>query len=155
LAALKKETMDINKVNYLGTITALVILITCNLIFIFRLLGLSKIEYWLGIIFILNSLPIVFLLFYANDFRRPPIYYVQLGVMLTFIIAELFLDYIFKVDFRNTRWMVIAYATLFFGATGGMIGIASLSGRIFSIISILLFLVMSFLAFFQRAKTGM
>jgi len=147
--------MGIDKADYLGTIIALIILTACNLIFIFRLLGFSKIEYWIGMIFILTSLPIIYLLFKANELNRPTIYYIQLGVMLTFILVELFLDYIFKVDFRNTRWMIIAYAALFFAATGGMIGIASLSGKIYSIISIILFLIMTFLAFFQRVKTGM
>jgi hypothetical protein len=147
--------MDINKANYLGTFIGLTILVSSIFIFILRLLGFSKIEYWIGMVFILTSLPIIFLLFKANDFQRPTIYYIQLGVMLTFILAEIFLDYIFKVDFRNTRWMVISYAMLFFAATGGMIGIASLSGKRYSIISIILFFIMTFLAFFQRVKTGM
>jgi hypothetical protein len=147
--------MDIIKANYLGTITALIILFTCNLIFVFRLLGLSKIEYYTGILFIITSLPVVYLLFTANEFHRPTIYYVQLGIMLTFIVVEFLLDYLFKINFRDTRWMVITYAMLFFAATGGMIGVASLSGRIYSIISILLFLIMTFLAFYQRVKTGM
>lgn len=147
--------MDIEKADYLGTGTALIILVACNLIFIFRLLGFSKSEYWTGMLILLTALPIILLLFKAHTFQRPAIYYIQLGIMLTFILAELFLDYIFKVDFRNTRWMVIAYAILFFGATGGMIGIASLSGKLFSILAVILFLIMTFLAFFQRAKTGM
>ena len=147
--------MDIIKANYLGTITALIILIMCNLIFVFRLLGLSKIEYYTGLLFLLTSLPVVYLLYTANEFYRPAIYYIQLGIMLTFIVVEFLLDYLFKINFRDTRWMVITYAMLFFAATGGMIGIASLSGRIYSIISVLLFLVMTFLAFYQRVKTGM
>ncbi len=147
--------MDINKANYLGNIIALTILIMCNLIFIFRLFGLSKIEYWLGVIFLLTALPILYLIFTAKEFHRPAIYYIQLGVMLTFIIVEFLLDYAFKINFRNTKWMVITYAMLFFASTGGMIGIASLSGKFFSILSILLFLIMTFLAFYQRVKTGM
>jgi hypothetical protein len=147
--------MDISKADLLGTITGLTILTTSILIFVFRLLGYSKAEYWAGILFILSSLPILFLLFKACEFQRPTIYFVQLGVMLTFILAELFLDYIFKVDFRHTRWMVISYATLFFAATGGMIGIVSQSGKGYSIIAVILFFVMTFLAFFQRFKTGM
>lgn len=147
--------MDLNKANYLGTIIGFTILVTSNLIFIFRLLGFSKIEYWTGVIFILTSLPIIYLLIKANEHQRPAIYYIQLSVMLTFILVELFLDYIFKVDFRNTRWIVISYATLFFAATGGMIGIISQSGKIFSVTSIVLFLIMTFLAVFQRLKTGM
>jgi hypothetical protein len=31
--------------------------------------------------------------------------------------AEALLDYILKVDFRNVRWMVISYMTLFFAGT--------------------------------------
>ena len=147
--------MNINKVNYFGTYIALIILITCNLIFLFRLIGNSKTEYWLGVLFLLTFIPIVFLLLTANDLHRPTIYYIQLGLMLAFITVEFLLDYLFKVNFRNTRWMVITYATLFFAATGGMIGIASLSGKIYSLIAIILFLIMTFLAFFQRVKTGM
>jgi len=150
-----QEIMDINKANYLGTFLGLTIIVSSILIFIFRLLGFSKIEYWIGMVFISTSLPIIFLLFKANEFQRPAIYYIQLGIMLTFIVVELFLDYVLKVDFRNTRWMVISYVTLFFAATGGMIGIASLSGKSYSIISIILFLIMTFLAIFQRVKTGM
>lgn len=147
--------MVIVKANYLGTFTALTILVSSILIFIFRLLGFSTLEYWIGMVFILTSLPIIFLLYKAREYHRPAIYYIQLCIMLTFILAELFLDYLFKVDFRNTGWMVISYVTLFFAATGGMIGIASLSGKSFSIISIILFFIMTFLAFYQRVKTGM
>jgi len=147
--------MDINKANYFGTYIALTIIITGNLIFLFRLLGNSKIEYWLGILFLLTFIPIVILLLNANELQRPKIYYIQLGLMMAFIVVEFLLDYLFKVNFRNTRWMVITYATLFFAATGGMIGIASLSGKIYSVVAIILFLILIFLAFFQRVKTGM
>ena len=153
--AIIQETMNINKLNYFGTYIALIILITSNLIFLFRLLGSAKIEYWLGVIFLLTSIPIVYLLLTANELHRPTIYYIQLGLMVAFIAGEFLLDYLFKVNFRNTRWMVITYATFFFAATGGMIGIASLSGKIYSLIAIILFLIMTFLAFYQRVKTGM
>jgi len=150
-----RKTMDITKANLIGTCIALIVLILCSLIFIFRLIGLSKIEYWLGITFLLTSLPMIYLLLTAGQFQRPTIYYLQIGVLLVFIIVELILDYLFNVDFRQTKWMVITYAMLFFAATGGMIGIASLSGKLYSIIAIFLWLIMSFLAFFQRYKTGM
>jgi hypothetical protein len=147
--------MNINKINCFGTYLALLILITNILIFLFRLRGNPRIEYWLGVLFLLTSIPIVFLLLTAKELQRPPIYYIQLGLMLVFIIVEFLLDYFLKVNFRNTRWMVIMYATLFFASTGGMIGIASLSGKIYSIVATMIFLIMAFLAFFQRVKTGM
>lgn len=147
--------MDINIINCFGTYLALLILITSILIFLFRLRGNPRIEYWLGVLFLLTSIPIVFLLLTAKELQRPPIYYIQLGLMLVFILVEFLLDYLLKVNFRNTRWMVIMYGTLFFASTGGMIGIASLLGKTFSIIAIILFLIMTFLAFFQRVKTGL
>ena len=75
--------------------------------------------------------------------------------MIFYLILELFLDYILKIDFRNTRWMVITYVTIFFGATGGMIGLASLAGRGWMLITVITFLTMAVLAFVQRAITGL
>lgn len=87
--------------------------------------------------------------------ERPPLYFVQLGLMIVYFLVELLLDYILKIDFRSVRWMTITYVTLFFAATGGMLGVASHAGRGWSYASIALFLVMAVLAFVQRAVTGM
>jgi len=75
--------------------------------------------------------------------------------MIGFLIMELLLDYVLKVDFRNIKWITITYVMFFFAGTGGMIGIASQASKVFAIIAILLFLIMTILAFVQRAKTGM
>jgi len=147
--------MDINKINSLGAILSVTIIILCLLIFIMRLGNVQATEYWLGIVLLLTSIPLSYLLFTANQFSRPPIYYIQIILMITFLVVELLLDYIFKVQFRNTNWMVILYVTLFFAGTGGMIGIASHAGKIWTIIMVILFLNLVALAFFQRAKTGM
>ncbi len=96
-----------------------------------------------------------YLILTAKQFQRPPIYYVQIGLMISFLIIVLFFDYIFKLEFRKVTWMVIFYLIFFFGGTGGMLGVASLSGKIWLIVSVILFLIMTTLAFFQRAITGM
>ena len=75
--------------------------------------------------------------------------------MLTFLLAEFFLDYLLKLDFRDTRWMVIGYVTLFFSATGGMLGVTALAGRGWTISGVVLFFLMAALAFYQRAVTGL
>jgi len=151
----RKPTMDINKINILGASTSVFILAICSLIFIFRLNNQPKIEYWLGVVFILTSFPLFYLLISTQQFPRPPLYYIQIGTMTGFIIIELLLDYIFKVDFRNTRWMTITYVMLFFSGTGGMIGIATHAGKLWAILAIVLFFVMTTLAFIQHARTGM
>jgi len=147
--------MDIDKLNLLGAYTAIFILSISSLIFICRLLNQQTTEYWLGVGFILTFVPLIYLIITASQLERPALYYVQLGIMICFLIVELLLDYILKVDFRNTKWMTITYVMLFFAGTGGMIGIASQAGKSWTVISIILFLIMTALAFFQRARTGL
>lgn len=147
--------MDINKANQLGSILAVSILALCSLIFVFRLAGSRQAEYIAGIVFMLTAIPLIYLLVAAGSLDRPPLYFIQIGLMLAFIVAELVLDYLFKVDFRHVPWMTVCYVTLFFAATGGMIGIAANSGRLWTVAAVVVFLVMTFLAFYQRRKTGM
>ena len=147
--------MEISKVNILGACISVIILAICSLVFIFRLLGYQKIEYWLGIALILTAIPLAYLLLTANHFQRPPIYYIQLGIMIGFLIIELLLDYVYRLKFRNVTWMTIIYLIFFFGGTGGMVGIASQASTIWMIVAVILFLIMTTLAFVQRAITGM
>ena len=77
------------------------------------------------------------------------------ATFMAWLILEALLDHILKVDFRNTRWMVISYVVLFFAGTGGLLGIASNAGRAWKIAAIILFLIMAVLTFVQRAVTGM
>lgn len=147
--------MDVVKLNQLGAYTSVFILSIINLIFIFRLQNQEVTEYWLGIVFMVSAVPLLYLIYTGVQLNRPTLYFIQLGIMIGFIILELLLDYIFKFDFRHTNWMVISYVTLFFAATGGLIGLASQAGKSWTIISIILFFIMAGLAFYQRAKTGM
>jgi len=146
---------DINKADRLGGVLSLLALGLCILIFVFRLSGLPVIEQYMGVLFMATSIPFTYLLITAKAFQRPSIYYVQLLAILLFIIIELCLDYIYKIDFRNIKWMTISYVIFFFAGTGGLIGIASRAGKRWGATAIVLFLVMTILAFWQRAKTGM
>jgi hypothetical protein len=49
--------------------------------------------------------------------------------MIAFITVEFLVDWYPKIEFRDNLLIVIPYVMLFFGATGGMIGMASLAGR--------------------------
>ena len=147
--------MDLQSANRLGAIISLTALGLCILIFVFRLGGLPAIERWLGILFLATAIPFAYLLITANTLQRPVLYYIQLTAILVFIIIELFLDYIFISDFRKVRWMTIMYVIFFFAGTGGLIGIASQAGKSWAMVAVALFLIMTFLAFWQRAKTGM
>ena len=146
---------DINRTNRVGGVVSLITLALCILIFAFRLGGYPEIESILGILFLLTGVPFLYLLFLARTHQRPTIFYIQISVILIFILMELSLDYLFKIDFRNVKWMTILYVMFFFAGTGGLIGIASLQGKRWGTVAIVLFLIITFLAFWQRAKTGM
>jgi hypothetical protein len=143
------------KANVLGALLAYAIYVTVILIFIVRLMKRPALEHGLGLVLMIAAVPLVYLLAVAPAFRRPALYYVQIGLMLAFLLVEFLLDYVLKIEFRNTRWMTIAYVMIFFSGTGGMIGVASQAGRAWAAPGVVLFLVMAALAFIQRAVTGM
>ena len=105
--------MDVSGIDILGAGTTLIILAICILVFIFRLLGQEKIEYWLGILLLLTAFPLFYLLITANQYQRAPIYYIQIGTMIGYLIIELLLDYVYKIEFRKVKWMAIIYVMIF------------------------------------------
>lgn len=103
----------------------------------------------------LTVIPLVYPLLKAPRLERPMLYYLQIGLMLIFLLVELLLDYVLMIEFRQIGWMVISYVMLFFAATGGMLGVAANAGRSWTLSAVILFLVMAVLAFVQRAVTGL
>lgn len=146
---------SINRNNLYGAILANVINISAISIFTARLLYYPETGHWIGIIIQIIIIPLVYLLYSARKFNRPKMYYVWIGLMIVFIIVEFLVDWYPKVEFRNNLTVVIPYVMLFFGATGGMIGVASLAGRRWTLLTVISFLIMFALAFVQRQITGM
>jgi len=147
--------MLINRVNLYGAITANVINISTILIFVARLLEKPEIGHWIGIIIQFTIIPLFYLLYAARSLNRARIYYIQVSLMIVFIIVEFLVDWYPKIELRNNLLIVIPYVMLFFGATGGMIGVASLAGKRWTVVTVLSFLIMFVLAFIQRQITGM
>ena len=142
------------RINLIGAITAHVIFISSIITFSSRMIFKIGTGHWIGIPILLMIFPLIYLLAKAPGSDRPFIYYLQIGLMLVWLIVLFLVDYILRVDFRQTQWMVISYVMLYFAGAGGMIGIASLAGRTWTISSIILFLIAAILAFVQRAVTG-
>ena len=145
----------LEKTNLLGAIVAVAFYVSAILVFIFRLLGQPQFGGWIGYFEFLLAVPMIYLLVKAPQLERPALYYIQIGLMLAWLIVEASLDYILKIDFRQVQWMVISYVLLFFAGMAGMLGVASNAGRGWAISAIILFLVMAILTFVQRAVTGM
>ncbi|MGE5374739.1 MAG: hypothetical protein ACM3XO_06745 [Bacteroidota bacterium] len=143
------------KMNLLGAMTAVAFFVSAILVFLFRLLGRPQYGHWIGYFEFLLAIPLSILILTAPGLHRPGLYYIQVGCMIAWLLTEAILDYGLRIDFRNVRWMVISYVMLFFAGTGGMLGVATNAGSIWSIASIILFLVMAVLTFVQRVVTGM
>jgi len=143
-----------SRLDLLGAIVAHIIFISSIITFISRMIFKLRPGHWVGIPILLMAIPLVYLLIKAPANNRTFLYYVQLGSMLLWLVLLFLVDYVFKVDFRQTRWMVISYVMLYFAGAGGMIGIAAEAGRGWTTSAIILFLIAAVLAFVQRGVTG-
>lgn len=138
----------------LGAIAAHVIFVSSIVTFAARMVLETEPGHWIGVPLLLMVFPLGYLLWRAPDADRPLLYYIQVGLMLGWIVLLFILDYAPGVAWRDTRWMLISVVVLYFAALGGMIGVASLAGRPWMISAIVLFFVTGILAFVSRALTG-
>jgi hypothetical protein len=145
----------LERVNLAGALVALAMYALCIVVFVSRLAGRAQLGHAAGWLQFVLAVPLVVLLVLAPRLGRPWLYYLQVGLMLAFLAVEFVLDYALKVDFRGTRAAVIPYVMIFFAGTGGMLGVAALAGRGWTIGGGILFLAMAVLAFVQRGVTGM
>jgi hypothetical protein len=144
-----------DKLDLLGAIVAHVIFVSSILTFASRMMFGTRPGHWIGIPILLMAFPLGYLLLKAPEFKRPLLYYVQIGAMLAWLIVLFLVDYVLKYNFRQTLWMVISYVVLYFAGMGGMIGITAQAGRGWTISAVILFVIAAVLAFVQRAVTGM
>ena len=151
----RPQTRLESRINLLGAVLANVINLTVISIFVARLLDDVDVGHWIGILVLLSIVPLVYLLRTAASLNRRRMYYLWVGLMIVFVVVEFLLDWWPKVDFRDNLSIIIPYVMLFFAATGGMIGVASLAGRKWAVITTASFLVMAVLTFVQRQVTGM
>lgn len=142
------------ELNILGALIAILFFVSASLVFCLRLAKHPGGIRWLRFFEYLLALPLIYLLIRAPAVHRPPLYYIQIGFALFWLALEWVLDDLLKMDFRHTQWMVITYVVLFFAAAGGLMGIASLAGRGWTLAAVSLFLVMAVLTFVQRRITG-
>jgi len=143
-----------NKTALIGAITAHIIFVSSIVTFLSRMLFSTQPGHWLGIPILLMVFPLAYLLGKASKQKQSVLYYIQVGSMLLWIIVLFLVDYLFKLDFRQTQWMVVSFVVLYFAGMGGMIGVAAKAGRDWTISAVILFFLAGILAFVQRAVTG-
>jgi hypothetical protein len=142
------------KMDLLGAIVAHIIYVSSIITFTSRLLFGVQPGHWIGMPILLMVFPLAYLLLKAPKLNRAPLYYIQVGLMLTWIVVLFLVDYVLRLEFRQTQWAVIGYVVLYFAGAGGMIGVAAEAGRGWTVSAVILFLIAGILAFVQRAVTG-
>ena len=120
-----------------------------------RMAGLLDVADWIGIVSFLVVIPLVYLFVAGLRAHRRLLYFIWLGLMILFALVEMAVDHMAKVEFRDIQWAVVLYVMFFFGATGGMIGVAAEAGRRWAVLTTIVFIAMAALAFVQRAVTGL
>lgn len=93
----------IEKTNLLGAIIAILFYLTAIMVFVCRFIGKPKIGHLFGVLELCLAIPLIYLLIKAPALNRPLLYYIQIGLMIVWLIVELLLDYIFKLNFRQIR----------------------------------------------------
>ncbi len=109
-------------------------------IFAARVKGMEKLEYYLGIIFVILILPAGYAVFQNLTDNREWWTYVLPLVLILFCLVELLFDYVLKLDFRNTalKW---PYIVSFYAALFGMIGYSFLIGKTYGYIMLVLYFI--------------
>ncbi len=138
-----------------GAITANVYMLLIIAVFVARILGLLEISRWIGFTSSLVIFPLLYLFVVGLRTSRRKIYFAWLALMILFVLFELIVDQILRVDLRSQQSSVVPYVMFFFAATGGMIGVASQAGKTWAITTVIIFLIMATLAFVQRGITGL
>lgn len=141
-------------INLLGALIANINNILLTMLFLARINKYPKLEYWLGIIFMLSIIPLFFMLVNAFSANISNVlYFIQLILMIGFIVLEFLLDYLLKMDFRQNKKFEIIYLTIFYASLGGMIGIASHAGKKWIVITVITFLIMTATSLIMHFKT--
>jgi hypothetical protein len=150
------EPKPTRSADLLGAVAANVYMLLIIGVFTARLLQRAELGHWVfGLPALFVVIPLLYLFVSGFSTNRRLRYFVWLGLMIAFQIVELLLDFALQIDFRSVRWAVILYTMMFFGATGGMIGVAGQAGRVWTIVASSMFLVMAALAFISRSITGL
>ncbi|MDH4272366.1 MAG: hypothetical protein OEW18_10395 [Candidatus Aminicenantes bacterium] len=122
-------------------------------IFLSRPSGLEKVEYILGLVMVSLILP-VGLAILLNAMARREWWTIVLPLLLIlYLVIELLLDYILKLDFRSTA-LLWPYLVVFYVALMGMIGYSFLIKKSFGYVTLCTYFLSLLATWYSYAKVG-
>lgn len=123
------------------------------IIFISRPLKWEKTEYISGLIMTALGIPLIIISIINFAAGREWWSYILPLFMIAFLIIELFFDYIYKLNFRETK-LLIPYLIFFYLGLFGMIGYNFLTLRIFGYITLSTYFLQLLATWYSYSKVG-
>ncbi|MBN2558128.1 MAG: hypothetical protein JXB33_05165 [Clostridia bacterium] len=134
-----------------GAVTAAAVYFCAAMVFAFKLARMPRAVFWAGLAEFMMIIPLGYLFISGFENDRPFAYFLQTGLMISWLCMMLMADYIRQTDFRKTKWKVISFTVWFFAATAGMLGIAARAGGAWLAAAIVMFAAMVVLTFTQNS----
>ena len=134
-------------------ITVNLIMIVMTGLFICRAFACERVEPILGLIIVLTAIPLGLVSVFNLIEKREWWFFILLLPFLIFCMIEFFFDYIFKLDFRNSI-LIYPYLFIYYSGLIALIGYTFIVGRIYGFITLVLYFVQLFAAWFAHSRTS-
>jgi len=122
-------------------------------IFLSRPKGFKRVEYVLGLIVVAMILPVGIVLILNIQGKREWWTIVLPLILLSFLLIELFFDYILRFDFRKTKLLGL-YLLVYYLALMAMIGYSFLIGKPYGFITLSIYFLNLFATWYSYSKVG-
>ena len=120
-------------------------------VFLARARGFERTEYVLGLAVVAMAMPVITIVL-LNIMHQRDFWTIVLPLpLILYCLVELLLDYILKLDFRNTG-LVWLYIPIFYLGLWGMIGYAFLIGRIYGFITLATYFISLFATWYGHTR---
>ena len=137
---------------FLFIIVSIIIHLVMIGIFFSRRYKNKKIENILGYVFLITAFPIVIVMIQFIRDRYPIWILIYLGILLVFYIAELILDYLWKIPFRSNLKILIPYLLLYYVACMGLVAINFTLNISVGIVNLILYFTQMIIGIIQERR---
>lgn len=122
-------------------------------IFLSRPKGLKRVEKGLGIVLIVLAIPVTISILLNIAGKREWWSIVLPSLLVMFLIVELILDYILKLDFRHTS-LLWPYLLLYYISLWGMIGYTFLIGKPYGFFTLITYFLNLLATWYSYSRVG-
>ncbi len=122
-------------------------------IFLARRAGQEQIEHAMGLVLVTFTFPLAILIIWNGALGRAWWAVVLPSLLVGYLLLELLLDYILKIDFRNTM-LLWPYLLIYYLALMGMIGYCFLVKPLYGFVTLATYFLNLAATWYSYAKVG-